>query len=127
MNNTLIYNNSASIAEINGKRIVSGIKPNLSFAYDELQYHQTNKGYLIGTDWFNMTNEQEIEVENYILSITVDEILSQKIQDNNTHLAYLYNTDWYVTRFSETGVAIPNDITTQRAIAREAIEDLSNY
>lgn len=31
---------------------------------------------------------------------------------------YLAETDWYVTRKSETGKAIPNDILTKRAQAR---------
>ena len=35
--------------------------------------------------------------------------------------AYLAATDWYVTRNSETGVAIPENITAARAEARAAI------
>lgn len=31
---------------------------------------------------------------------------------------YLADTDWYVTRYSETGVAIPQDILDKRAEAR---------
>ena len=36
-------------------------------------------------------------------------------------LAYLASTDWYVVRFSETGVVIPDDIKTLRAEARAKI------
>lgn len=32
--------------------------------------------------------------------------------------AYLNATDWYVIRFAETGVPIPEDVTTGRAAAR---------
>lgn len=32
--------------------------------------------------------------------------------------AYLKSTDWYVVRNAETGVAVPNDVTTKRAEAR---------
>jgi hypothetical protein len=35
--------------------------------------------------------------------------------------AYLASTDWYVVRFAETGVAIPDDIATARQEARDAI------
>ena len=35
--------------------------------------------------------------------------------------AYLSVTDWYVTRFTETGIAVPADITAARADARVAI------
>jgi len=40
---------------------------------------------------------------------------------NQDALEYLKSTDWYVTRRSDTGVAIPVDIDTYRAAAREAI------
>ena len=35
--------------------------------------------------------------------------------------AYLNSTDWYVTRFVETQVAIPKDVLEKRAEARLAI------
>ena len=31
---------------------------------------------------------------------------------------YLNSTDWYVTRFTETGVAVPTDVTAERARCR---------
>ena len=40
---------------------------------------------------------------------------------NATSAAYLASTDWYVTRNSETGAAIPDNITAARADARAAI------
>ena len=42
---------------------------------------------------------------------------------NATSQAYLASTDWYVIRHAEKGVAIPDDITSSRQKAREAIED----
>lgn len=36
-------------------------------------------------------------------------------------LAYLSSTDWYVTRFAETGKEIPTEISEKRAAARELI------
>lgn len=35
--------------------------------------------------------------------------------------AYLVSTDWYVVRFAETGVAIPQDILDARQAARSRI------
>ena len=35
--------------------------------------------------------------------------------------AYLASTDWYVTRFAETGKPIPEDVTTKRAEARKQV------
>ena len=40
---------------------------------------------------------------------------------NSESLEYLKSTDWYITRFLETGVVIPTDVTTAREAAREAI------
>lgn len=45
---------------------------------------------------------------------------------NAESLAYLEETDWYVTRFAETGVAIPQDILDSRAAARAAIVEESD-
>lgn len=52
-----------------------------------------------------------------------DAELAQQAQDkiNQEALAYLASTDWYVTRFTETGVAIPDDVTTKRVEARASI------
>jgi len=40
---------------------------------------------------------------------------------NIESLAYLASTDWYVTRFTESGVAVPADVTTARTDARLAV------
>jgi len=40
---------------------------------------------------------------------------------NGESLAYLAETDWYVTRESETGVLVPTSVSTARADARESI------
>ena len=42
-------------------------------------------------------------------------------ETNATSQAYLASTDWYITRFLETGTVIPTDVTTAREAAREAI------
>jgi len=42
-------------------------------------------------------------------------------ETNATSQAYLDSTDWYITRNAETGVAVPDEITTARAAARAAI------
>jgi len=42
-------------------------------------------------------------------------------ETNETHQAYLDSTDWYITRHSETAVAVPEAVTLARATARAAI------
>lgn len=43
-------------------------------------------------------------------------------QANAEASAYLSSTDWFVTRFAETGVAIPPEIAYQRQAARDSIK-----
>ena len=53
---------------------------------------------------------------------TPDEIAANAQQViNGESLAYLASTDWYVTRQSETDVAVPEAILTLRAEARAAV------
>lgn len=58
--------------------------------------------------------EQELrddfESPELLISTTHQKRISARI--------YLKNTDWYVTRKTETGKAIPSDIATKRAQAR---------
>ena len=56
-------------------------------------------------------------------TIEITDISSQVAQENTNaeSLKYLADTDWYVIRYLETGVAIPADITTARAAARSNI------
>ena len=42
-------------------------------------------------------------------------------QINFDALHYLRITDWYVTRSFETGMAIPEEVLTERQLARDAI------
>lgn len=57
---------------------------------------------------------------NLVRSEPVDTDVIQ-IEDNLSNLAYLSKTDWYVTRKSETGKAIPEDVLVKRQAARDAI------
>jgi hypothetical protein len=49
----------------------------------------------------------------------IDQILQAEL--NVKSLAYLASTDWYVTRFAETGAAIPDEVKAGRAAARSSI------
>tara|TARA_R110002167_G_scaffold31146_1_gene102606 strand:+ start:725 stop:1030 length:306 start_codon:yes stop_codon:yes gene_type:complete len=52
------------------------------------------------------------------VQLTAEEI---QAETNFNSQAYLESTDWYITRHTETGVAVPADVTTARATARERI------
>ena len=40
------------------------------------------------------------------------------------HKAYLYETDWAVSRYAETGEEIPEDVKIKRAECRNKIDEL---
>ena len=46
---------------------------------------------------------------------TTNELNERRISELET---YLNSTDWYATRYAETGVEIPDDIKTARQAAR---------
>jgi hypothetical protein len=56
-------------------------------------------------------------------TIEIEDISAQVEQQNINaeSLKYLADTDWYVTRFIETGVEIPSEITLARQAARQNI------
>ena len=60
---------------------------------------------------------------------TLEEVENEKkAKENeftiNDNLKYLKDTDWYIVRFTETNVAIPQEILDKRAAARELISSL---
>lgn len=81
-------------------------------------------------------NKKVIKDENGNLQLvdkTEEEILADGLSDEvkplyeekiSTLEKYLSDTDWYVSRYSETLKAIPEDVTAQRASAREEISAL---
>ena len=98
----------------------------------------TNKD---GNTVYTVPNYKELEAEalkiqddlikNNPLGITtaimeLDIANREKELSNEQHLTYLQETDWYVVRKADTGVAIPTDVANKRQAAREAIQKLSS-
>ena len=98
----------------------------------------TNKD---GNTVYAVANYKELEAEalkiseevtkNNPLGITtamleLDIANREKETSNQQHLNYLQQTDWYVVRKADTGVAIPTDVANKRQAAREAIQKLSS-
>ena len=96
----------------------------------------TNKD---GNTVYTVPNYKELEAEalkiseevtkNNPLGITtamleLDIANREKQLSNDQHLKYLKETDWYVVRKADTGVAIPAHVSSQRQRAREAIQKL---
>lgn len=75
----------------------------------------------------NILGSREAAVEGYdafIAHAENDRRLDQLRADNQVHLDYLKETDWYVTRKADSGAAIPDDITEARALARASIVEV---
>lgn len=47
---------------------------------------------------------------------------ANRLKQNRESLKYLSDTDWYIIRFQETGVPIPQEVLDARAKAREAVK-----
>ncbi|NBO83509.1 MAG: hypothetical protein EBU75_12025, partial [Betaproteobacteria bacterium] len=80
--------------------------------------------FLLDGQTHAMTPDQVQEVASFLAGIEPDEALSLKVAENQRNRRFLNETDWYVVRLTETGVAVPEDILALRARARAAIHDL---
>lgn len=88
-----------------------------------------------GSDWFAAENNGKLaEVQAYLVSHpealqpeptppapTPEQLKEREIAEK---LAYLASTDWYVIRYADSGVPVPDDIKAARAAARLRIDEL---
>ena len=113
--NSLTYDFTQIQIRKGSETLSAEIKPDFSFTYDAINYNSAGlRKYRVGDTESDLTAAQATEIEAYITSVTADPVA----QVNFVSTQYLAETDWYVTRFAETGVAVPSDITTARAAAR---------
>lgn len=57
-------------------------------------------------------------------TLDAEKIEADRLAEISSLTAYLSSTDWYATRMAETGKAIPEEIITERAKARDRISIL---
>ena len=74
-------------------------------------------------EWINVPDEctSEWMYTNGTVSPYIESLDDTRARTNATNQAYLASTDWYASRKSDTGEAIPDDIVALRVAAREAI------
>lgn len=70
-----------------------------------------------GEDWAY----EEIEQDTVPPEPTEEDLRNARIAELQT---LLYTTDWYVVRFAETGIPVPDDLKAERQAAREEISRL---
>ena len=67
--------------------------------------------------------EKPIEVKEADKEFTAEELAAQLQEQANAEAKeYLQSTDWYVSRFTETGKEIPEEVKTKRGEARLQIK-----
>ena len=115
--NTLNYDFNNCYVRRGETILQAGVKPSFSFTYQALAYDGVGGSFRDNNADVELTSTQIQEIEDYITAITTD----STAQTNVESLIHLADTDWYVTRYAETGVAIPQDILDSRAAARAAI------
>ena len=74
-----------------------------------------NRHYVMVQEWIAEGNTPAPEFTDAEIAANAQAVI------NGDSLAYLASTDWYVTRFTESGVAVPADVTQARTDARLAI------
>ena len=119
--NTFVHMDGLSLIEKDGKRLEAFIKPEFTFEYDSIQFHEQSKGYVLDDQWNTFTPAQEQELTTYIAANDEDPVIGPQIRTNIEAQTYLYDTDWYVIRKFETGTAIPQEVLIKRQEARELI------
>ena len=62
--------------------------------------------------------QREIDSANAL----VEQTRQARVDEMNVSLKYLSDTDWYVTRLTETQVATPTQVSTDRALARANVD-----
>ena len=121
--NTLNYDFTSCYVRRGDSLFESGVKPDFSFDYLAVHYDGVGGSYRsTGNEDIELTAAQVQEIEDFITTVVTD-TTAQTNLDSEIHLA---QTDWYVTRYAETGVAIPQDILDSRAAARAAIVEVSD-
>lgn len=114
-----------SILRDDGRKVIGATRPVFSFEYDSIQFMKSKQSYFVGNEEFGMTDVQAQEVKDWLDNLHISEQAAQILADNVKHLTLLKRTDWYVNRFVETGVPIPEDVAHARATARASIRTVN--
>lgn len=84
--------------------------------------------FLMNPERYEVREDWETTQRPYTLYVRKDEgVIANDVQRdvNIKSRAYLRETDWYVSRFAETGVVIPDEIKAKRQAARDAVVEVT--
>lgn len=83
----------------------------------------TQNEYLQFVEEATKSNQVIVDKGEYYVLEKIDNTPTKKERINSLE-QFLSNTDWYATRYAETGVEIPADVKQARQEAREEISKL---
>lgn len=99
-------------------------KPERWISEDDLSFFGEDKSQAIASENFGGPDEEKKRYK-FAAQYTVEQFdVTEQVNQqalNEVSEAYLKETDWYVTRYSETGLAVPADVLQKRSAARAAI------
>jgi hypothetical protein len=110
-----------SILMADGRKVFSKTKPAFSFQYEELRFTGEHPEYYKDGIIYALNPAQIQEVNDFLNNLQPDEELGRQVMANIDARRFLATTDWYVVRFAETGIPIPEDIRIARQEARDKI------
>jgi len=106
-----------------GSILRSQARPPMSFDYEILTFTEQEKSRFWAGERIALTDDQITEVQSYVDSVEADTHLTDMMTVIHQSKKILASTDWYVIRFLETGVPVPDNITEMRQLARQQIND----
>jgi len=87
-----------------------------------------NDNYLVDTNTTKCYHVDNLEVQEWLKTNTPEPIYTQAELDKHTQdkinqeaRQYLADTDWYIIRLQENGIAIPQAVLDLRATARTKV------
>lgn len=119
-----IYRLNGKKIELNAQHTIDGVTyPNLRDNWQSLGVEEVQVEDYPEPQLYTWTENADGTLN--VTAIPQEEIdRRNQININNASLAYLAETDWYVTRHAENGTSIPIDVVTKRQAARDAIVKL---
>lgn len=92
--------------------------------YQNMPYHVCNTSKQVtleDVEAYLLDHPDALQPEPLPPEPSAEELRQRELAEK---LAYLASTDWYVTRYAETGVAVPSEIADKRQAARARIDEL---
>jgi|APSaa5957512493_1039668.scaffolds.fasta_scaffold00939_14 hypothetical protein len=131
----LIYNGVTSLIEKDNKQLLSKQKPKFTFEYETIQFTEHTKSFVFADKVVELSEEQSIEVLDFIGGVSEDKETASQIASNLESLRYLTDTDWVNSKYTDEVVLLKNmtrveflakyrEVLEARVIARKNVVEI---